>query len=175
MDYKIHQTTSPLPLIELYNPYANTWLVRWQGIKEGEMVEAIVEGKPTLEEIKHIIVEWHSKQVDEAILSGHRYEGHLVWLSRENQINYKAAYDLAFQLKGTMGTLPVTFKLGSDDEPHYKTFETLEELTNFYLSTVNYIQSCYTEGWHRREAIVYAPYEEALQTLKNPIYENTTI
>lgn len=46
-----------------------------------------------------------------------RYQGALVWLSRENQINYKAAFDLAMQFGGQHGTLPVTFKLGTTEDP----------------------------------------------------------
>ena len=38
-----------------------------------------------------------------------------VWLSSENQFNYKAAYDLAVQTGGA--TLPVTFKFGTDEVP----------------------------------------------------------
>ena len=48
-----------------------------------------------------------------------------VWLSTENQYNYKAAYDLAVQTGGE--TLPVTFKFGSDEQPEYHTFEKLDE------------------------------------------------
>jgi hypothetical protein len=38
-----------------------------------------------------------------------------VWLSTENQFNYKAAFDLATQTGGK--SLPVTFKFGSTNNP----------------------------------------------------------
>ena len=50
---------------------------------------------------------WYNSQTDAAILSGFAYNGAHVWLSVENQYNYKAAYDLAVQTGGE--TLPVTF------------------------------------------------------------------
>ena len=56
-----------------------------------------------------------------------------VWLSTENQFNFKSAYDLAVQKQGA--TLPVTFKMGEDEEgnPVYHTFETMEDADDFYL------------------------------------------
>ena len=63
--------------------------------------------KPTDEEIRTLVMSWYNSQTDAAILSGFAYNGAPVWLSTENQYNYKAAYDLAVQTGGE--TLPVTF------------------------------------------------------------------
>jgi hypothetical protein len=66
-----------------------------------------------------------------------------VWLSSENQFNYKAAYDLAVQTGGA--TLPVTFKFGTDEVPQYREFVTLEELTDFYTKAM-FRTRCLTAG-----------------------------
>lgn len=71
-------------------------------------------------------------------------------LSGENQFNYKSAYDLAVQTGG--GTLPVTFKFGTDMEPVYRTFETLEELTDFYTKAMRHIQNALADGWEKKDA-----------------------
>ncbi|KAB3936538.1 hypothetical protein GAS27_15375, partial [Bacteroides uniformis] len=92
---------------------------------------------------------WYNSQTDAAILSGFAYNGAPVWLSTENQYNYKAAYDLAVQTGGE--TLPVTFKFGSDEQPEYHTFEKLDNLKDFYIQAVRHIQNTLAEGWKRKD------------------------
>lgn len=158
---------------------------------------------PQLDEIKVMITEWQNLQMDGEILTGCRWNGMQIWLSMENQFNYKSAFDLAAMtepqvqawdaahpdLAGqnyTMQTatnedgetievpvstgrpksvLPVQFKFGTDDEPQYHQFTTLEELTEFYIYTMSYIQGCYTAGWARKDTFDYTPYEEAIAAL----------
>ena len=80
-----------------------------------------------------------------------------VWLSDENQRNYKAAYDLAVQTGGE--TLPVVFKFGSDEQPVYHTFNTLDELKEFYMSVYRHIERCLADGWANKDAVDYGVYE----------------
>lgn len=80
-----------------------------------------------------------------------------MWLSTENQLNYKAAYDLAVQTEGK--TLPVTFKFGTEDEPSYHTFDTLEELADFYLKATEYVQNTLAEGWKKKDAFDLSLYQ----------------
>ena len=105
--------------------------------------------KPTDEEIHTLVMSWYNSQTDAAILSGFAYNGAHVWLSVENQYNYKAAYDLAVQTGGE--TLPVTFKFGSDEQPEYHTFTQLEELKDFYTKAVGFIQTVLAEGWEKKD------------------------
>jgi hypothetical protein len=83
-----------------------------------------------------------------------------VWLSTENQFNFKSAYDLAVQKQGA--TLPVTFKMGEDEEgnPVYHTFETMEDADDFYLHAVAYINTTLSAGWSEKDSIDWTPYEE---------------
>lgn len=108
-----------------------------------------VRHKPTDEEIRTLVMSWYNSQTDAAILSGFAYNGAPVWLSTENQYNYKAAYDLAVQTGGE--TLPVTFKFGSDEQPEYHTFEKLDNLKDFYIQAVRHIQNTLAEGWKRKD------------------------
>ncbi len=111
-----------MKLLECVNPIKNKWRVRWdvQEHDDGtaDYMEAELTHKPTDEEIKDLVRKWYNQQTDAAILSGFSYEGSPVWLSQENQYNYKAAYDLAVQTDGK--TLPVTFKLGTDVRAQWK-------------------------------------------------------
>ena len=121
--------TAGVKLIECVSPARNKWRVRWdvQEHEDGsaDYMEAEFAHKPTDEEIKAAVIGWYNQQTDQTILSGFGYEGDPVWLSSENQFNYKAAYDLAIQSNGT--TLPVKFKFGTDEQPKYRVFERLEE------------------------------------------------
>ena len=103
--------TYGIRLIECASPARNRWRIRWD-VQEREdgsasfMEESFV-GRPHMDTIKSFITDWYNEQIDREIVSGFLYEGMPVWLSSENQFNYKAAYDLAVQTGGA--TLPVTF------------------------------------------------------------------
>ena len=140
-------------LLECINPIKNKWRVRWD-VQPGEngsatYMEEEFGHKPTDEEIRTLVMSWYNSQTDAAILSGFAYNGAPVWLSTENQYNYKAAYDLAVQTGGE--TLPVTFKFGSDEQPEYHTFSRLDELKDFYTKAVRYIQKVLAEGWEKKD------------------------
>ena len=62
-------------------------------------------------QIKDFILSEMNKRIDEKIVSGFIWNEMPVWLSTENQFNYKAAYDLAVQTGGA--NLPLVFKFGS--------------------------------------------------------------
>lgn len=141
-------------LLECTNPVKDKWRVRWdvQAREDGaaSYMEEEFGHKPTGEEIRSTVMAWYNGQTDAAILSGFRYGGVPVWLSQENQFNYKSAYDLAVQTDG--GMLPVTFKFGTDTEPQYHTFETLEELTDFYTKAMSHIRAALADGWKKKDA-----------------------
>ncbi len=155
------QGGAEVKLLECVSPAKNKWRVRWdvQQRDDGstDYMEVELAHKPSGEEIKDLVRTWYNEQADAAILSGFSYENAPVWLSQENQYNYKAAYDLAVQTEGK--TLPVTFKFGTDEEPVYRTFETLEEIADFYTKTVAYIQGVLADGWKKKDAIDLSLYD----------------
>lgn len=116
---------------------------------------------PSFGQIKSFILAEINKRTDEKILSGFMWNGMSVWLSSENQFNYKAAYDLAVQTGGA--NLPTVFKFGSNDEPKYHKFDTVEELTDFYVKAMTYINEQLAIGWAKKDAIDWSVYEEALK------------
>lgn len=115
--------------------------------------------KPTLDEIKAVIVAQINANTDEKILTGFVWNGISVYLSSENQSNFKAAYDLNVQTSGAL--LPIKFKLGEDAEGAavYYTFEDMATFSNFYTNAVGFIQQCLTEGWEEKDNIDLTPYE----------------
>lgn len=130
----------------------------------GTWTEAIIKPKPSLEQIKTFILNAINKRTDEKILSGFVWNDNQVWLSSENQFNYKAAFDLAMQTNGA--NLPTVFKFGSSEEPIYHKFDTLEELSDFYMKAMTYINEQLAIGWVKKDAIDWSVYEDALNNLK---------
>lgn len=111
---------------------------------------------PTLTEIKTVIIEYYNHLIDEEILSGLVWRGMPIWLSSENQFNYKVAYDLAVQTNGA--TLPVTFKFGNDENVVYYEFKTIEDISEFYITSINYVQRVLKEGWKKKDEINWSIY-----------------
>lgn len=149
-------------LIECTNPAKNKWRIRWD-VKEKEngsanYMEEEFDHKPTEDEIRQTVIAWFNTQTDTSILSGFEWNGMSIWLSSENQFNYKAAYDLAVQNAGN--TLPVTFKFGTDDAPCYHTFNTVEELSDFYTKAMQHILSVLADGWSKKDAFSLDSYRE---------------
>lgn len=152
------------------NPRYNKWHIRWdvRSEKENERNPDVVSflskqiqgHKPTISEVKEIILSWMNSEIDKKIVEGYEWAGMKVWLSRENQFNYKAAFDLAVQTNGL--NLPVTFKFGTTYEPVYYEFTTVEELTDFYTKAMAYINKQLADGWAAKDAVDWSPYVLAL-------------
>ena len=123
----------------------------------GTWIEGWMMNKPSIEQLKNYILNAINKEVDEKILTGFVWNDIPVWLSTENQFNYKAAYDLAVQTNGA--NLPITFKFGSTEEPIYHTFTSVEELMGFYVAAMSYINETLAKGWARKDAIDWSVYQ----------------
>ena len=146
--------SADVKLLECTNPAKDKWRIRWD-IQEQDngnvnYMEYEFGHRPSPNEIKSVVVEWVNEQTDNIILSSFEWNGMKVWLSQENQFNYKVAYDLAAQTLGA--SLPVTFKFGTDDEPCYHTFNSLEELKDFYTKSIKHIQTALEECWKAKDS-----------------------
>ena len=139
-----NELTGEEEIIEQDSDYA-TWMLE------------IFHYKPPAAFIKNMILDWYNKQIDKKILSGFTWKNMKIWLSTENQFNYKAAFDLAMQTQGK--NLPIVFKFGTADNPEYYTFETIEDLTDFYISAMNYVNNTLSEGWKQKDSIDWGLYK----------------
>lgn len=167
MKYKRHRGGADLPKVECINRKLNKWRVRWDykpyinedGEESGiTFVEEEFLHKPTLQEMKELIFKYYNDDTDQRILSGFVWEDKHVWLSTENQFNFKAAYDLALQSEGH--SLPVKFKLGEDDEgnPVYHVFSDIADFTDFYTKAIEYINQCINNGWAEKDSVDWNEY-----------------
>ena len=107
--------------------------------------------KPSWDEVKALIVSQINANTDAKILSGFVWKDMPVWLSFENQFNYKVDYDRAVQSGGK--SLPVTFKFGTDDEVIYHSFESLNEITDFYESATAFVKEALADGWAEKDSL----------------------
>lgn len=123
----------------------------------------------TLKVVKDSIWDDINARTDEAILCGMDWtiqhgtdEGKeiKVWLSKENQENYKAKHDAAIQYPELV-TFPMKYKVGEDEEGNavYENFQNINELAQFYLAGLSYIEQCYNAGWTEKDSIDWTPYE----------------
>ena len=178
IDMTRHQGATGLKVAECIDKRFGTWRVRTDfqpsvdqetGEQTGvTFIEAEYPYKPSMQEVREFVLGVIDRQTDGKIQSGLIWhckatdEDIPVWLSKENQLNFKAAYDLAVQKQGA--TLPVTFKMGEreDGTPVYHNFETMEDAENFYTTAVDYIHQCLTDGWRKKDGFDFTPYEEAL-------------
>ena len=111
-----------------------------------------LDHRPVMDDVRTAIINHINAETDEKILSGYVWNGKPVWLSSENQFNFKAAYDVAVQTGGA--TLPVKFKLGEiDGQPVYHTFKSMNAFTEFYTGAIGYIQQTLTAGWVEKDAV----------------------
>ena len=105
---------------------------------------------PTKSEVLDLLINHINKLTDEKILSGFVWNGVNVWLSTENQFNFKAAYDVAVQTNGA--SLPIKFKLGEiDNVPQYYTFEDMATFTDFYTKAIAFIMNALNDGWIEKD------------------------
>lgn len=146
--------------VEILNPYSGKCRINWDKVQIDDDNSFMTEDfsyLPGIKKIRSLILGWYNSECDREILSGLKIEGNTVWLSTENQFNYKAAWDFALA-KGGMN-LPVTFKLGDDQNPVYKVFGTVEELDSFMITVMGYIQMTLAKYWQIKDSIDWSLYE----------------
>ena len=183
IDMTRHSGGVGISVAECINRRFSTWRVRTdiQPSTDDEtgkeigvtFIETEFPYKPSIDEVKEFVYSVKNAQIDEKILTGFKWNGNIVWLSTENQFNYFGAFVIAC-LAAVFGWLgkpffdegfsmfPVVFKLGTNEEPHYETFNTMEELKVFCVGVFQHVWATLRTGWSEKAAIDFTPYEEAL-------------
>ena len=171
------------PVVEDASRVVISYGLRELGDGKAEWFEVVFykkQGKPDLEAVKKAVIADINAQTDEKILNGfpwttlhgdHAGETVNVWLSEENQRNFSEAQRVAAMTDGANLPLQVKVSEGADGVPVYDSFETIEEITNFYLAGVQFINATLQAGWAEKDSIDWAPYEAAL----NPQPEQTEV
>lgn len=124
--------------------------------------------------IKSAIIADIDADTDAKILNGYEWtilhgddEGKTVkvWLSKENQNNFKAKHDAAKEYPDLV-TFPMKYKVSEDEEGKalYEIFQSFEELVQFYLGGLAYIESCYQDGWAYKDSVDFSIYQNPENT-----------
>ena len=145
--------------IAIYDNIKGSYIVAFdiKEVEEGyEYLTYVFSSKPSIEEIKDLFISYYNTQCDLEIVQGFEFEGNQVWLTTENQFNYKAAWDLAFQTNGA--NLPSTFKFGTNEKPVYRVFETVPDLQDFYVKSITYIENVLKKYWLIKDGIEWNKY-----------------
>lgn len=134
-----------------------------------------------LEDVMNAIIADIDAQTDEKILNGYQWtilhgddagKTINVWLSKENQSNFKAKHDTATQYP-QLTTYPIVYKIGEVEEdgikrPVYEHFQDVNELAQFYLGGLAYIEQTLAEGWQRKDSIDWTPYKAYFPEEESP-------
>ena len=140
-----------------YDEQGNPIIIGYEDTDYCNVLVEYYRGQRTEAAMRKLIADWFDPETDQKILTGFRWNDKPVYLSTENQFNFKAAYDLAIQTNGS--NLPITFKLGEDNSmPVYHTFTTIEDLADFYTNAMLYIQQCLSEGWAKKDSFDWSLY-----------------
>lgn len=146
--------------IECTNPVLNTYIIRWnieidQKDNKATYMEHTLKGVPTIEEIKSLIIDWYNKQIEKTIIEGFKWNDMDIWLSKENQINYKFIYDL---INKNSSALPILLKFSKNNNDVYYQFTDVQEYNSFYNSMIQYIYTTIKEGWDKKRSIDWDKY-----------------
>lgn len=112
----------------------------------------------TLSDVKQAVLADIDERTRASIISGLTWNGKPVWLSTENQMDWKAGYDRALRTEGAI--LPLKYKIGeaADGQPVYHTFTSLNAFGDFTDTWQQHIQQCLTDGWAEKDAIDWSVY-----------------
>ena len=116
----------------------------------------VLDKLPSKSEIKNVIEECINDMTSQRIETGFMYDECKINLSKENQANYKRAYDLAMQTNGA--NLPFTIKCSKDSKMRYITFANTVEFTKFFVAMDAHINKCLKECWEQKDSIDYSIY-----------------
>ena len=158
MNKKVGYKDQFKPLI--YNDKTNKCIVSW-GLKNigGDNYQwnyEIFNNKPSLKAIKNTINKYINKQTKYCIENKFRWNGMLINLTLENQIDYKLLFDTTVLLDGT--NLPEKVKFKINNEYVYYEFETIDDMKDFIIAMNNHIRECLEVGNNAKDEINYDDY-----------------
>lgn len=144
----------------------NKWVLFYGFGKDDETSESGWEyrhtfaRKPSLDEVKAVVVSAINAATEEKILTGFVWNGQSVYLSKENQLNF-AAIERSDEV-----AYPLSLKVGEDSagEAEYMTFEEKEDFVAFSQAASLYLISTLQEGWKEKDSV---DWEQLMKEIQN--------
>jgi hypothetical protein len=116
----------------------------------------VYDTKPSIKVIQDDIENMINSVVSNKIINNFIWNGVKINLSKENQMNYKANYDLAVQTDGQ--NLPIRIKAMKNCKTEYLIFFTVDEFTKFYVALNKHINNMLEMGWEMKDNMDYSVY-----------------
>ena len=105
--------------------------------------------KPTLSEVKELIVSAINRTTEEKIINGFVWNGKPIYLSSENQLNFAA-----IERSGNI-PYPLTLKINEQEDgtPIYHTFENASDFVAFSQAASLYVIETVQSGWEEKDNV----------------------
>ena len=146
--------------IKCTNHISNKWIISFDIVKYDEETYTYKQfkfsHKPTIEEVKEVITQYYNEKANNEIINGFKWNDMNIWLSLENQINYKAIYDLININENLV--FPLHLKFHKNGEDIIYTFETKDEYLDFYSNQIIYVKDILQTYWDVKSNIDYNNY-----------------
>lgn len=163
MEIKTSYSTESTQLFECFNKVKNTYIVRFDETKIDngyKYQHFFVSGTDDIEVIKSTINNYYNELCSDEILKGFKIDSDIVWLSQENQMNYKIYYDFALvNNQNGQEFKPIKIKIGDETESKYHTFESFEEYQKFVFDYTEHIQNTISKYWELKDSIDWTKYK----------------
>lgn len=163
MEIRTSYSTESTQLFECFNKVKNTYIVRFDETKVDngyKYQHFFVSGTDDIEVIKSTINNYYNELCSDEILKGFKLDSDIVWLSQENQMNYKIHYDFALvNNQNKLEFKPIKIKIGDETESKYHTFQSFEEYQKFVFDYTEHIQNTISKYWNTKDAIDWSKYE----------------
>lgn len=146
--------------IECINPRRDIWATRWNHHHDPEegwvVLEAITEGRPSVDEIRAAVESYIDEQTQNGIINGFSWNGHPVKLTDTAQRNFLfAVYSL--DRTGEIDRASFIGLLEADTDA-----AAADELGDMVAAMWKHIDKCRNIGIECKKAVDYTPYEADL-------------
>lgn len=117
----------------------------------------IMNTKPSVDEIKATIETYINDNTKHIIETSFYWNNMNIYLSLENQIDYKLLFDITMIKEGS--NLPEKLKFKINGEKIYYDIDTIDEFKDFMISMNNHIRVCLDKGNNLKDSINYEEYK----------------
>lgn len=157
---KISNSKKHPKYVECVNYISNKWVIRFDINKIDDNTyqycEYIFDHKPIIDEVKNVIIQYYNEKADKEIICGFIWNDMSIWLSIENQINYKAIYDL--MNINELAVFPLHLKFRKDGDDIMYSFMTKDDYLDFYEKQIIYVKNVLQKYWNIKDNINYSDY-----------------
>lgn len=143
----------------LADPYKDIWVceITCSNNDTHYLFNKEYRGKPTIETVSDDVLNELNSECEKEIRECFKYNEFSVWLSLENQQNYKMLYDYFAK---NSAKLPLKVKLYDENGiGEYEEFASFADYEVFYFSTIEHINQTLSKYWQIKDSIDWSVYE----------------